>query len=207
MKKLILSVAIILGVVACSDDKKTNTEKTAKPIEKTVQKPIAVDNQGITINWTAYKTTEKKPVKGQFTKFMLNVNKGNDIKTVLDNTKMVIMVNSINSGNEDRDAKLIKSFFGTMTDTANLTGVLKMESNSKGTVSFTMNAITFDFPVTIQTKEGVATVSGTMNLDNWKAQAAITALNTVCKDLHKGDDGISKTWNDVAISVTIPFKK
>ena len=207
MKKVLFTLGIIATLIACNNDKKTNTESATKPAEKAVQKDIVIDNQAVSINWTAYKTTEKKPVKGKFTKYMLSVSKGNDIKTVLDNAKMTIVVNSINSGNEGRDAKLVKSFFGTMTATQNLIGTLKMTSETAGMVSFRMNAITFDFPVTINSDENAATISGVMNLDNWKAQAAITALNIVCKDKHKGADGISKTWSDVAISVTIPFKK
>jgi hypothetical protein len=45
-----------------------------------------------------------------------------------------------------------------------------------------------------------------MYLDNWNAQHAVDSLNIVCKDLHKAADGISKTWNDVAINITSVFQ-
>ena len=40
-----------------------------------------------------------------------------------------------------------------------------------------------------------------MDLKNWNAIDALNALNKVCFDLHKGADGVSKTWEDVAIEI------
>jgi len=45
-----------------------------------------------------------------------------------------------------------------------------------------------------------------MNLDTWNGQTAVASLNEACKDLHKGADGVSKTWNEVAIEVTSSFQ-
>ena len=45
-----------------------------------------------------------------------------------------------------------------------------------------------------------------MDLENWKAQAALDALNVVCFDLHKGVDGISKTWSEVKIEISAVLK-
>lgn len=45
-----------------------------------------------------------------------------------------------------------------------------------------------------------------MDLKNWKAQAAINTLNVVCFDLHKGEDGISKTWSEVKIEISAVLK-
>ena len=45
-----------------------------------------------------------------------------------------------------------------------------------------------------------------LNLDNWKAQVALEALNEACEDMHAGSDGITKTWSDVKIDVTTFLK-
>jgi hypothetical protein len=163
--------------------------------------------QNITINWTAYKTTEKKAVKGKFIEFSLSTKRRTTIQEALDGASLEIMVASINSGNEDRDKKLKENFFGVMQDTKVLKGVLKIKNKTNGVVAFTMNSITFNLPVTLNDSGSKLIISGTMNLDNWKAQAAITALNVVCKDKHKGTDGISKTWSEVDIEVIIPYTK
>ena len=52
----------------------------------------------------------------------------------------------------------------------------------------------------------MVTIEAVMDLDNWQAQLAIEALNIVCKDLHSGDDGISKTWSEVKIEVATYLK-
>lgn len=36
----------------------------------------------------------------------------------------------------------------------------------------------------------------------WNALEALAALNKVCFELHKGPDGVSKTWEEVAIEVS-----
>ena len=37
--------------------------------------------------------------------------------------------------------------------------------------------------------------------------SAIVSLNKACNELHTGDDGISKTWNDVQIDASISIIK
>jgi len=202
MKKTILSLALVLAFISCSENKEKPKEN-----KSIVDKNVKIDSENITVNWTAYKTTEKKAVKGKFTKFGLSTMRRMTIQEAIDGATMTVVVNSINSGNEDRDEKLKANFFAVMQDAEELKGALKIKDATNGVVAFTMNDITFDFPVTLNDVGGKLTISGTMNLDNWKAQTAITALNVVCKDKHKGADGISKTWSEVNIEVIIPYTK
>lgn len=51
-----------------------------------------------------------------------------------------------------------------------------------------MNGISHQLPINY-----LIYIEAVMDLKNWKAQAAINTLNVVCFDLHKGEDGISKT--------------
>jgi hypothetical protein len=203
MKKTILSLALVLAFISCSEKKVAKDQKAEAQIEKHSK----IDLQKIAINWTAYKTTEKKAVKGKFTEFSLSAKRRATIQEVLDGASLEIMVASISSGNEDRDKKLKENFFGVMKDTEVLKGVLKIKDATSGVVAFTMNSITFNLPVTLNNSDNKFTILGTMNLDNWKTQAAITALNVACKDKHKGADGISKTWSEVNIEVVIPYTK
>ena len=69
----------------------------------------------------------------------------------------------------------------------------------------TMNGITerLDFVYTIADK--VFQLDATMDLNKWNAQKAIESINEACKELHKGSDGISKTWDEVAINISATF--
>lgn len=78
-----------------------------------------------------------------------------------------------------------------------------MDSNGGGNVDLTMNGLTKSFPYSYEVNNEAINLIATIDLDNWQAQAAIKALNEVCFDMHKAADGISKTWNDVAIDVQI----
>ena len=88
-----------------------------------------------------------------------------------------------------------------MIDTDLISGKL-MYKDSKYIASLTMNGVTHDLPLEATIKdERRVTLKGIMDLKNWNAIDALNALNKVCFDLHKGADGVSKTWEDVAIEI------
>ena len=122
---------------------------------------------------------------------------------VLDNLEFEIPVASIFSKDSIRDWKLKEYFFGVMKNTIKLTGTFHNKDNGKGIIKLTMNGLTKDLPFTFEVQGDEIDVNATMNLDNWQAQYAIESLNVVCNDKHKAGDGISKTWNEVAINAKI----
>jgi polyisoprenoid-binding protein YceI len=167
----------------------------------------SIETKTTTINWTAYKTTAKLPVKGVFKE--INISNGKTAQTpkdVLNGLEFSIPVSSIDSKDPTRDAKLVKDFFGTMKNTQNLTGKIKIGENGKGSVNLTMNGITFELPLTYIISGQLAEIEATMNLDNWQAKLAIETLNKVCNEKHKGEDGISKTWNEVNLHIVSYLK-
>ena len=50
-------------------------------------------------------------------------------------------------------------------------------------------------------------LEGTLNLEDFKAESALASISEACFDLHKGADGISKTWSEVGISAVVYLKK
>ena len=40
-----------------------------------------------------------------------------------------------------------------------------------------------------------------LHTPDWNADAGLAALNNECEELHKGEDGISKLWPDVNVTV------
>lgn len=202
MKKIsLLLLALTLVTTACKDEKKATdtTEKEVVKTEKFVVKPEATS-----VKWTAYKTTEKKGVGGEFTSVKFDVKEGSSAQEALNNLKFSIPISSLftNDATNTRDAKIKTFFFGKMLDTDMLKGTISYDGD-KCSAALTMNGVTNDLPLEVSITDGRrVSMTGVMNLAEWNALDALSALNKVCYDLHKGPDGISKTWEDVAIEVS-----
>lgn len=198
MKKIYLLLLIIIGTTtqSCKEDEKTKKTGT-----------LSVDKNRTEINWTAYKTTSKVPVSGKFTSLNIkNEIKGNTVKEALNNVEFSIPVSSIFSNNQDRDYKLKSLFFGVMKNTELLSGTMHIVDDFNGYADFSMNDIIEKLPFTYSVEGKTIEIKAVMNTDSWQAQSAIASINNACLELHKGSDGISKTWSDVGIAISVYFK-
>lgn len=208
MKKIsYLLIALVLGFSACKNEKKET--KIEPAIETVAAQKFVVKPEGTSVKWTAYKTTEKKPVGGVFKILKFENKEGATPQEALNNLSFSIPVSSLfsNDATNTRDAKIITSFFGTMLDTEILKGTISVNNNVY-VVSLTMNGVTHDLPLEVEiTEERRVSMTGTMNLKDWNALGALETLNKACFDLHKGPDGVSKTWEDVAIEVNTFLRK
>ena len=203
MKKIKVLGIILLALVTITSCKDSNKKKE----KKSTQKGYTVEAKTTTINWIAYKTTNKTPVKGQFTKVTIeNPKTSNTAFEALNGLKFNIPTSSLFTKDTIRDKKLKTFFFGSMKNTEVISGTINMNNETSGSVELTMNGISQTLPITYVVSDQMVTIEALMNLDNWKAQLAIEALNTVCKDLHAGDDGISKTWSEVKIEIATYLK-
>ena len=205
MKKLnLLSLLLIASLFFVSCKEKTKKHESEKTI---TEKVFLVDTETSSINWIAYKTTDKAPVKGVFSTFSIeNPIKGTSPKEALDGLKFSIPISTLQTKDTIRDEKLKKFFFGSMENTVHITGTLHMTNDTSGKAEITMNGISHSLPIKYVISDQMVKIEAVMNLDNWKAQAAIKALNIVCNDLHKGADGISKTWSEVKIEIVTNLK-
>ena len=164
---------------------------------------------GNTVTWKAFKFTEKTGVGGGFdTVKVAGAKAAPEPWKALNGLTFEIDTASVNSKNPERDAKLVASFFGALTETAAIKGTVKATSADAATLTITMNGASHDVPVKLAKGEGDAlTMSGTLNMDTWGGGPAIAALNKVCDDLHKGADGVSKLWPEVEIGATVALQK
>lgn len=206
MKKIsILLFVLTISLASCKNEKKnTKTEATTETVitEKYVVKPEATS-----VTWTAYKTTEKKGVGGEFSVLKFENKAGSSAQEALNGLSFSIPISGLFTKDEGRDAKLKASFFGAMLDTEFIKGKINY-INDVASASITMNGVTNDLPLEISiTDDRRVTMSGTMQLKDWNALGALESLNKVCFDLHKGADGVSKTWEDVAIEVSTFLRK
>ena len=202
MKKIYVLPLFLLTMTLLNSCKE-NVKTEATPAKKT----YSVMADSTTINWTAYKTTAKVPVKGQFSEVTIeNAKKDTTAIGALNGLKFKIPISSLITKDTIRDAKLKKYFFGSMKNSSIITGTVHINKENGSTVDISLNGITRELPIAYIVNDNKVTIVGNMELDNWQAKAALEALNAVCKDLHTGDDGISKTWSDVKIEVIALLK-
>ena len=208
MKKILLLTLISISITGLSCEKEKTEEKKVEKIEvkkevtKAVKKTFTL-MEGATVKWTGYKTTDKLPVSGTFTTVKVeNMKPGANAMEALDGVTFSIPVNTISSKLEERDTKLKTVFFGAMADTAEIKGNLVTKTGKESFVNLTMNGVTMKLPVTLKVDGDAVNLTAKLDLKTWKAQAAVVAINLACKDLHKGKDGVTKTWDEVMIEVS-----
>ncbi|WP_299887673.1 YceI family protein [uncultured Lacinutrix sp.] len=203
----ILLIVLSLSIFSCKNDKKES--KVEQETQVIAKENFIVKPEATSVKWTAYKTTEKKGVGGEFTVLKFDNKSGTTPQDALNNLKFTIPISSLFTNDETntRDSKIKNAFFGSMLDTDLIKGTIKY-NNDKYVASLTMNGVTNDLPLDVEiTDERRVTMKGTMLLKDWNALGALEALNKVCFDLHKGEDGVSKTWDDVAIEVNTFLRK
>lgn len=197
LKSLLIVLFVSITLISCKKEQKKEVE-----IIEITPKSFTIDESSIKMNWVAFKTTDKVPVKGEFQTVELSKTTATSAKEFLNNLEFSIPVSSIFSNNEERDGKLQKFFFGVMKDTELLSGSISITNDTEGIIHLSMNGITNDLPIKFTTNNKTTSIKAILDLENWEAKTAIESLNKVCLDMHKGDDGISKTWNTVNIKIS-----
>ncbi len=198
--KFLLITVLVLSFSACK-----NTKNDAV---KTDDTGFTIVDSTATIKWTAYKTSEKLPVSGVFKTIEITKSKqALTAELALDSLQFNIPVSSLFSNNPERDGKLVNLFFGVMENTSVLTGTIHLEGDKMGSLEVLMNGVTKSLPLTFTSAGDTIHFKGVMNLPDWNIGEAFDSLKKACFDLHKGKDGISKTWDDVLIEASIVVKK
>lgn len=210
MKKIALVLGIIgLSIFSCTEKKVEGTvDAPATEVVVSQEEPSDIVDgvvRNSIVKWTGFKTSEKLAVSGTFDAVQVSETKeGNTPEEVLQGAKIRVAVSSINSGLEERDGKLKMILFGAMENTSDIFGVISFK-NGKTFIKFTLNNVSKEYEVKSTFENNVFTIQTTVDLVSFKANSAIEALNTACGDLHKGVDGVSKTWPEVEIEGSIEF--
>ena len=203
MKKILLVItvfAISFSSISCKE--KASKDKKTEKQEQT----FTVDANKSEVNWTAFKTTDKVPVKGKFTKLTIkNSAPGKTFADALNGTEFSIPVSSLFTNNPDRDHKLKTIYFGIMKNAEIHSGTIHIDTPQSGYVDFSMNGIIEKLPFSYSANETSLQIKTIMDTNTWQAQTAIASINKACYELHKGADGVSKTWSDVAIDISVFF--
>ena len=202
MKKIISITSIIalgLAFTAC----KGETEAEGPTSNETEASCFYSYNEGATnFEWTAFKTTDKVGVKGGFNEITVESESFEDPKKVLESITFSMKTSSVETNDESRNGKVAKFFFETI-NTPTIEGKVKsIGDNGKATISVTMNGVEVGIKGDYTLTGSDFSFTSSIDVSSWNAMEGITALNAECNDLHKGNDGVSKLWSEVALSFT-----
>ncbi|PCJ96559.1 MAG: hypothetical protein COA50_07215 [Flavobacteriaceae bacterium] len=209
MKKIqvLLLGLILITSYNCKDAKKEAKEANE---ETELAEMYSIVSDSTAISFTAYKTSAKAPVGGKFTKINLEATSGSSPIEALNDLQFSIPVSSLftNDATGTRDPKIIAFFFDVMDNTELISGTFSIDADNKCSVDLKLNGVSAVLPLDYEvTNDNHITFKGTLNLEHWNALDALASLNKACGILHTGDDGVSKTWNDVAIEASVYLEK
>ena len=208
-KLFFLTTALFVFILGC-DNETSNKSKDSKSNKIDCNYSLIQDSSSV--NWTAFKTNERVGVKGHFDVFKVWLPKEVKLPSeALLDASFDIETKSVNTGNMERDPKLVKFFFETLQDGHIIKGVIKSvdgnENNGNGLIELMFNDMIKDIPYTYQVKGNTIYLKTGINLEDWNGSSAVKSLNTECYDLHTGADGVSKLWPDIEIEVIAQLKK
>ncbi len=204
-----------LMMVACGSDATPPATKAAAsaPTAEKQAESCTYTLQEAKPGWTAYKTTDKAPVSGGFATTTLSPTKpAPSVVGALNGVTMTIDPASVSSGNEGRDHTLREKYFGLfMPKTEFTAGVVAVKGDDqKGTVDLNigMNGVskTVAFAYEVAA-DGTLSANASIEMMDFGLKAAFDSIHEACKLLHTGEDGVSKTWTDVALTVTAKLAK
>jgi polyisoprenoid-binding protein YceI len=171
----------------------------------------------VQVEWTAFKTSAKTPVKGSFKKLDVTSPKGgaSTLRGVLERSSIAFDPREIETGDTARDATLRAAFFGLWKEKRIAAKILSAELNSAETsgalsVRITANGVRREIPMKLGALEAAAsalprfTVEGQIQIADFDLQGPFATLHGACEKLHAGPDGVSKTWDTVEIRFSFP---
>jgi len=201
----VLTIGLVLaGITLFSCGESTQPESQVVDDSSMYQ----IDSETVSLKWVAYKTTEKVGVGGEFGKINIKEYQLAESKEgALDGVSFSVPVSSLFTGNKDRDWKLINLFFGVMDNTEFIKGTFHQGENGEGKLELEMNGTSSELPYNYSLKNDSIFITATMDVLNWNGQEAMDSLNVACYDLHKGKDGVSKTWSEVDINASVALQR
>lgn len=211
MKKIIFPIAVItaLALSSCGGDKVEETVAVPGETKEEICFYTYAENSA-EVRFTAFKTTDKAPVGGQFNQVNVTAgDKSTKITDVLETIKFNIPTNTVNTNDEGRDAKLVEFFFNAMNATDIILGQVKSATgdNTKGSCVFylTLNNVEKEVSLDYTVEKDIVKLTGTIDLVDFSAEGAVESINKACEALHTGADGVSKTWSTVDLAIDAKF--
>lgn len=215
MKKILIMAAGVFFLTSCGGEKSSSSESSDNKMEESKSDMKAckytINEEEVDVKWTAFKFTDKTGVGGTFNDLSVSGKVVESPEQILNDVKFTIPTDSINSNNTDRDMKIRSFFFGKLENKGEISGKIHgvdgNEREGSVSVSISLNGQSRDAQMKYFVEGDRVTINGGIDVSVWDAMVGIEALNTVCKDLHTGEDGVSKLWPNVDIEVVALLNK
>jgi hypothetical protein len=204
-----LTILIFILFISCG---RNNNKEVQQEKIKTELDSYQLDMANTKVIWNGYKTNDKAKVVGYFSEFSTDREnqKFNSIDELINGLKFSIKSSSSLSGDPIRDKNLKDHFFKYLTDEFVINGTLAQPINDSIDVTFDVlgQTRTLRFGCQYNTvpdsdnSDYMIEISGSIDLESqFGGLQAFNAISKKCYDLHKGADGVSKTWKQVDVLI------
>ena len=198
---------MLTGLFAACGSKSSSEEGSDGSEVKKEACTYSYNSDSTVLKWTAYKFTNKVGVSGTFDRIAVNNTKpSNNMKEVLTGADFSIETASVNSGNPERDPKLVAFFFNQLVGT-NINGKIISINKEEAVLAITMNGKTVDIVGKLVEEGNKVTLTAAVDMTDFEGLDAVASLNEVCSAQHTEADGESKLWPDVDIVISTVLKK
>jgi hypothetical protein len=158
----------------------------------------------VQVNWTAFKTMQRLAVNGAFTEVSIlgeleDKTSFTHLLSQLEGEIGVKDASLIRTGNPGRDMTLFQHFFSRFKKTPVLSAAIQEvrgdDKSGEFALSLKMNRKTKPVLMHYQRNEsGVFEARGSLDVLDFGLSEALQDLHKTCEVLHRGPDGVSKTW-------------
>ena len=203
-----LTILILILCISCGRNNNKEVQQEKIKIELDSYK---LDVANTKVIWNGYKTNDKVKVVGYFSEFSTNREnqKFNSIDELVNGLAFSIKSSSSFSGDPIRDKNLQDNFFNYLTKEFLINGTLGQPINDSIDVTFDVfgqkRTLRFGCQYNIipgSNSDYMIEISGSIDLESqFGGLKAFNAISKKCYDLHKGADGVSKTWKQVDVLI------
>lgn len=156
----------------------------------------------LNLSWKAFKTPLKIGVGGKFNQLGVKDQSASSLRDLVEGIKFDIDTNSTDTGNPDRDKKIVKFFFQNMDESSNITGETLILKKKVLTVRIKMNKFERDIPLNFTKTDNSFEAKGVIDVFDFGLNKSLAGINKACEALHEG-----KTWSDVEVVLSAKYSK
>ena len=212
MRHIKIQHFIILFALVFFSCNNNNTQETQQ--ENIISKGdfYQFDVENTKVIWNGFKTNDKLKVVGYFEEFGCDREdqQFSSIDELVNGLQFSIKSSSSVSGDPIRDKNLKDYFFKYLTEDFVINGTLAQPINDSIDVSFDVFGQTktlrfgcqYNIVPDSSNSDCMIEIRGSIDLESqFGGLQAFNAISKKCHDLHKGADGISKTWKQVDVLI------
>ena len=211
MRHIKIQYFIILFSIVLISCNSNNNKEIKQENSKISNNSYQLDIENTKVIWNGYKTNDKVRVVGYFNEFSTDRENQefNSIDELVNGLAFSIKSSSSLSGDPIRDKNLQVHFFSLLTKEFLINGTLGKPINDSIDVTFDVfgqkRTLRFGCQHNIipgSNSDYMIEISGSIDLESqFGGLKAFNAISKKCYDLHKGADGVSKTWKQVDVLI------